>query len=119
MLRDYRKPVRLYLRTPVALQGEGIIRYSRGRIELLDGKRLERSTCECYRIMESQYERIALPQTSPAPVPADIESAVNLTEMANLYIEQLGSAIKNVRRLCAQNDAVYRRQEEILSNRRQ
>lgn len=41
------------------LQRQEIIRYRRGRIELLDRPRLEQSNCECYRIMESNYERAA------------------------------------------------------------
>jgi CRP-like cAMP-binding protein len=37
-----------------SLQRAGIIRYSRGRIRILDRRRLEESSCECYRIVREQ-----------------------------------------------------------------
>ena len=47
-----------------ALQRAGLIRYSRGRIEVLDRKGLEQSVCECYAVVKVEFDRL-LP-----PVPA-------------------------------------------------
>ena len=40
------------------LQKAGLIRYSRGVIELLDRGRMEQSSCECYMAVRSEYERL-------------------------------------------------------------
>ena len=40
------------------LQEKGIIRYVRGRIEILDRPRLEQHTCECYRVVRDEQERL-------------------------------------------------------------
>jgi CRP-like cAMP-binding protein len=40
------------------LQREGLIRYSRGRIRVLDRRGLERQSCECYSVVEQAYERL-------------------------------------------------------------
>ena len=40
------------------LQGAGIIRYSRGRIKVLDRPKLEERTCECYRVVKREYDRL-------------------------------------------------------------
>lgn len=39
-----------------SLQRAGIIRYSRGRICVLDRRRLEAASCECYRIVSEQID---------------------------------------------------------------
>jgi CRP-like cAMP-binding protein len=39
-----------------SLQQQGALRYNRGYIEILDGARLEKLACECYRVMRSQVE---------------------------------------------------------------
>ena len=44
------------------LQRAGLIRYHRGAIRILDRLGLERVSCECYRVIRSQYERL-LPRT--------------------------------------------------------
>jgi CRP-like cAMP-binding protein len=44
--------------TAAALQGEGLIRYERGIIEILDRPRLEDAACECYQIIEKEYTRL-------------------------------------------------------------
>ena len=46
------------------LQGEGLIRYSRGRITVLDRRRLEKRVCECYAVVKREYDRL-LPASSP------------------------------------------------------
>ncbi|MCA1616850.1 MAG: helix-turn-helix domain-containing protein, partial [Acidobacteria bacterium] len=39
-----------------ALQRAGLIRYSRGRITMLDRKAMERSACECYKIIRKEFD---------------------------------------------------------------
>jgi hypothetical protein len=41
-----------------ALQSQGLIRYGKGKITVLDRKRLEDSACECYRCVRDEYERL-------------------------------------------------------------
>lgn len=40
------------------MQRDGLIGYSRGKIQILNRPKLEASTCECYGIVRSSYERI-------------------------------------------------------------
>ena len=40
------------------LQAEGLIQYSRGRITILDRKRLEARVCECYQVVKKEYDRL-------------------------------------------------------------
>jgi CRP-like cAMP-binding protein len=40
------------------LQKAGIIRYSRGRITVLDRAELEKRTCECYAVVKKEYDRL-------------------------------------------------------------
>jgi len=49
----------------LALQKVGLIRYSRGRISVLDRDGLERRTCECYAVVKREYDRL-LPSTPAA-----------------------------------------------------
>jgi CRP-like cAMP-binding protein len=47
------------------LQEAGLIRYSRGRITVLDRAGLEKRTCECYAVVKKEYDRLLPPhQTS-------------------------------------------------------
>jgi CRP-like cAMP-binding protein len=46
------------------LQQEGLIRYRRGNITVVDRPALERASCECYGIIKVEYER-PLRQTPP------------------------------------------------------
>ena len=50
------------------LQRLGLIRYSRGHIEVLDRDGLERATCECYRVVKAEFERLLsdIPRINPA-----------------------------------------------------
>ena len=41
-----------------ALQEAGFIRYSRGRVAILDRKGLENAACECYGIIRSEFDRL-------------------------------------------------------------
>ncbi len=40
------------------LQKSGLIKYSRGRMRLLDIKGLQKGACECYRTVKAHYERL-------------------------------------------------------------
>jgi len=40
------------------LQQAGLIRYSRGRITVLDRPGLEQRTCECYAVVKKEYDRL-------------------------------------------------------------
>jgi CRP-like cAMP-binding protein len=45
-----------------ALQRAGAIRYSRGRIQVLDRAVLEREACTCYGVMRREYDRLLEPE---------------------------------------------------------
>ena len=47
-----------------ALQRAGLIRYGRGRIEVLDRPGLEQAVCECYAVVKLEFDRLMAP--SPA-----------------------------------------------------
>lgn len=51
------------------LQRAGMIRYRRGHIEVLDRRRLEQYTCECYEVARKEYHRL-LPMPMPMPLAA-------------------------------------------------
>jgi CRP-like cAMP-binding protein len=40
------------------LQGAGVIRYSRGRINVIDRSGLEKLSCECYGVVKKEYDRL-------------------------------------------------------------
>jgi Mn-dependent DtxR family transcriptional regulator len=40
------------------LQQQGLIKYVRGTITMLDRDALERSACECYRVVKDEYDRL-------------------------------------------------------------
>ena len=42
----------------IKLQNAGLIRYSRGRVRILDRPHLEANACECYRRTRAEYERL-------------------------------------------------------------
>ena len=56
------------------LQATGAIRYQRGRITVLDRTQLERLCCECYEVVNAEYERL-LPWDKPNPQHADVARA--------------------------------------------
>lgn len=43
------------------LQAAGLIRYARGHISVLDRPGLEHRTCECYRVVKKEYNRLLPP----------------------------------------------------------
>ena len=48
------------------LQKLGVIRYSRGRITVLDRPKLEELSCECYAVVKHEMDRL-MPYISPSP----------------------------------------------------
>ena len=40
------------------LQAANIIRYNRGKVVVLDRKKLEGASCECHRIVRDEYDRL-------------------------------------------------------------
>ena len=40
------------------LQREGIINYTRGHITVVDRKKLERRSCECYQVVKAEFDRL-------------------------------------------------------------
>ena len=46
------------------LQKAGLIRYTRGRIEVLDREGLERRSCECYAVVKKEYDRLLPDRTA-------------------------------------------------------
>lgn len=53
------------------LQREGLIRYSRGHIEVLDRPGVEKRVCECYSVVKLESDRLLseIPLVEKAPVP--------------------------------------------------
>ena len=41
-----------------ALQGEGLVRYMRGRITIVDRPRLEEASCGCYHVTRGALTRL-------------------------------------------------------------
>jgi Mn-dependent DtxR family transcriptional regulator len=41
-----------------ALQEAGLIRYSRGHIEIIDVASLRKAACECYGAVKTHYDRL-------------------------------------------------------------
>jgi CRP-like cAMP-binding protein len=54
------------------LQRAGLIRYSRGHIDVLDRAGLERSVCECYACVQREFARLLsdIPRVQPLPARA-------------------------------------------------
>jgi CRP-like cAMP-binding protein len=40
------------------LQQAGLVRYTRGRVTILDRERLEEASCECYRVVRDRHEQL-------------------------------------------------------------
>lgn len=49
----------------LGLQRRGLISYARGRITVLDRAGLEARTCECYRVVKKEYDRLLVDRPVP------------------------------------------------------
>ena len=49
-----------------SLQKAGVIRYKYSRITIVDRKKLEASSCECYRTITAEFDRLKLYFRTPA-----------------------------------------------------
>ena len=47
------------------LQDDGLIRYQRGHITVLNRAGLEKRTCECYAVVKKEYDRLLPPAKNP------------------------------------------------------
>ena len=63
------------------LQRDGLIRYARGCIEVLDRPGLERRACECYGVVKRECKRL-LPDAASVAVSASAGAAMRLPEVA-------------------------------------
>jgi CRP-like cAMP-binding protein len=52
------------------LQAEGLIEYRRGRIRVLDRRRLEARVCECYSVVKREYDRLLARPEEASAAPA-------------------------------------------------
>lgn len=50
------------------LQARGLIDYSRGRINIVDRAGLEETSCECYRLIQSEFDRLMEGRATPSPL---------------------------------------------------
>jgi hypothetical protein len=55
------------------LQRAGLIRYSRGHIDVLDRLGLESAVCECYGVVRREYGRL-MPDVPREPAPPEPRS---------------------------------------------
>jgi CRP-like cAMP-binding protein len=49
------------------LQAKGLIKYSRGKIHILDREGIEKEVCECYAVVKKEYARL-LPHKNALPL---------------------------------------------------
>jgi CRP-like cAMP-binding protein len=61
------------------LRRAGLIGYRRGTIRVLDRAGLERVSCECYRVIRSQYERL-LPRSGERPLSLVDQPSLSLVQ---------------------------------------
>ncbi|HLM67131.1 MAG TPA: Crp/Fnr family transcriptional regulator [Longimicrobium sp.] len=50
------------------LQARGLIDYGRGRITIVDRAGLEATSCECYRVILSEFDRLLEGRATPSPL---------------------------------------------------
>ena len=50
------------------LQARGLIDYSRGRLTVVNRAGLEETSCECYRVIQSEFDRLLEGRATPSPL---------------------------------------------------
>lgn len=65
------------------LQERGLIEYTRGRIRIVDRPRLEAASCECYRVILSEFDRLLGAGTIPSPLDAVETSEDGITTVGD------------------------------------
>jgi hypothetical protein len=50
---------------PRKLQSDGLIRYPRGRITVIDRAGVEARSCECYKAVKKEYGRLLFEKIAP------------------------------------------------------
>ena len=68
------------------LQRSGIINYRRGHIEIIDFQKLKAAACECYRVMEAEYDDL-----SPKQPKRQARTVSTARQTAALSLRQTGS----------------------------
>jgi CRP-like cAMP-binding protein len=58
------------------LQRAGLIRYKRGRIDVLDRPGLERAVCECYAVVQAEFSRLL------SDLPPTVQSSIGRSNRA-------------------------------------
>jgi CRP-like cAMP-binding protein len=48
------------------LRGQGLIEYGRKKLRIIDSEGLERASCECYRVIREEYDRLLEPMLKQA-----------------------------------------------------
>jgi CRP-like cAMP-binding protein len=61
------------------LQRRGAIRYTRGRITIVDREKLEEAACECYAVIRCGFERLIEGRDCPAPFIAHVSGEERMT----------------------------------------
>ncbi len=62
------------------LQSAGLIRYTHGKITVLDRQRLETTSCVCYRAVKADYDKLLSVADKKPAAPERIEKQVRLTK---------------------------------------
>lgn len=65
------------------LQKAGYIRYSRGKVEVIDRQGLEEASCACYRVITDQYRPLARARLTDRPQLHGISFTLKLSALSH------------------------------------
>lgn len=93
------------------LQAAGVIRYARGHISVLDRHALEQRSCECYRIVSAEYDRLL-----PVSAVAASHPVATQRQAREAGVARQGGATVPRRRPALRNEnfSCRRRDENVL-----